>query len=279
MRTDEPLYVIFRHEPRWFFALANQPDPGPCEFRSEEFKSIARTCDGLIDPIDHTQGITIAEFQLTAGDNPYLRVAEEMLGAQRAAPDRGVQGFIFFGQGVRDPQLEPWKRLVTVLRFEEAVRGLAAHQPGHPLIHLLHPIVEESDVRLEQEGANHYHALLDLQKQGEITPVIPAVFVDLFWKRLSYKSREEINMMLLKDIPNMKDTVMGREIWDEGRMDILRGLIAAIASDMFGAFPEEIAVKVNQLTTDQLQALIVAMRKMESLNALTVWLNENAPID
>lgn len=201
-----------------------------------------------------------------------------MLGAQRAAPERKVQGFIFFGQGVRDPRSEPWSRLVTVLRFDEALKQLAEHQPGHPLVHLLHPIVEESDERLEVEGPDHYRALVDLQEQGAVTPVIPTVFVDLFWKRLSYKTREEINMMLLKDIPNMRDTVLGREIWEESRVETLRDVFTAIASDMFGALTEAMTANVNKLTAEQLQSLIVAVRRMDSLDSLDAWLNENAPV-
>lgn len=273
MRTDEHLYAIFREEPRWLFLLAGRPDPGECEFRSEQFKSLNRTCDGIIEPLDASMPLTIVEFQLSAGEDPYLRIVQEMTLAQQAHPGRQVDGVIFFGRRVRDPQTQPWARVVTVQRFEEAIQRFSEACPNRPLTHLMYPIVEERDEALERDGTHHYHALLEQHVQGELKTDLSAVFLKLFCQRFLNKTPEEIDMILLEDLPDFETTAAAREM-------ILRGRVEScieVASAKFGTLEPRVEQAIHQLTAPQTQDLIRAVLRMSSVRELNDWLESRAP--
>jgi len=269
LRTDEHLYAIFREEPRWLFLLAGRPDPGECEFRSEQFKSLNRTCDGLIEPLDASLPLTIVEFQLSAGDDPYLRIVQEMTLAQEAHPGREVDGVIFFGKRVRDPQTQPWARVVVVQRFEEAIQRFSEACPDHPLTHLMYPIVEERDDALEREGTHHYHALLEQQARGELKTDLSAVFLKLFCQRFLNKTPEEIDMILLEDLPEFETTAAAREMLRRGSV---RTCLAG-ARAKFLNLETKVEGAIQQLTADEAEALIQALMPMSSVRELNDWLD------
>jgi len=282
MRTDKHLYAIFQHEPRWLFLLAGLPDPGDCRFRSEQFKSIQRTCDGLIEPLDVTQPLTVVEFQLHGGDDPYLRIVEEMVGAQRSSEGRRVKGLIFFGREVRNPATEPWNLVVTAYVFEDLLRAFAEARPEHPLSHLMHPVVEENDLRLEQDGADHYRSLIELKDQGAIPPDLCEVYIELFWQRFRGKTRKEIKMILLKDLPDLEDTVAGKEILElgeargeaKGEAKGFRAACIMLAREKFGELPQDLVNRVNALHDGLYQELLVEILHLDSLEALADWLDQ-----
>ena len=62
MQTDAHLYQIFRRFPELVFLLAGLPPPGPCAMKSVAIKAIARTMDGLIEPLDAGAPLQIVEF-------------------------------------------------------------------------------------------------------------------------------------------------------------------------------------------------------------------------
>ena len=96
MKTDKQVFLIFQTQPEWLFQLIGKPSPGKCRMRSVTRKALERTTDGLIEPLDPSQDLTISEFQFQLEPKIYLRVIEAMTGAQGDNNMRGVRGIIIF---------------------------------------------------------------------------------------------------------------------------------------------------------------------------------------
>jgi len=275
--TDKHLYTIFRHEPRWLFQLAGYPDPGECEFRSEQFKSVARTCDGIIVPMDESVPITLVEFQFRAAEDVYIRLVQEMTFAQLAYPGRLVEGLIFFGKGIRDPKTPPWVRVIKVYAFEDTMRQFGERFPEHPLTHLIFPIVEEREEELEREGRVHYHALVEQQTQGELSDELCRVFVELFSQRFFTKSEQEIDMILIKDLPPFEETQYYKDVTARLQKQGFTNACIELAKSFFGDLEAPTVDLIKRLNLDQVHQLLVAVPRMANLDELTAWLAIHAP--
>ncbi len=91
MQSDKQFYEIFEVNPQWLFELTGRRSPGPCKFVSITLKAIERRSDGLLLPELTSQPITIAELQMQADSEVYLRTVIEMAMVQAEHADRQLK--------------------------------------------------------------------------------------------------------------------------------------------------------------------------------------------
>ena len=150
MQTDAHLYQIFRRFPELVFLLAGLPSPGPCAMKSVAIKAIARTMDGLIEPLDAGAPLQIVEFQMQLDKFIYQRIVIELCALQMEQHPREVRALIVFGTASMDPNPTCWRATVDVVYLDDAMKTLSALDPDHFLISLFRPLLEPEESVVEK---------------------------------------------------------------------------------------------------------------------------------
>ena len=139
MKTDSQLLAIFQNNPDMLKELLGLDGEAPYRLKSEEFKNLARTADGVFD-YDGAQIAYIIEFQGQKEPYIYHRAAMERIMYSQLHPEKRVYMVIVFLQEGFDPETEPWCGLskagnpyFRVLYLEDVLGDLAERDPDHPL--------------------------------------------------------------------------------------------------------------------------------------------------
>lgn len=142
MKSDKQICLIIASHPEWLFELSRLPSPGRCKMRSLVLKALQRTADALIVPDDPTQKLSLVEVQFYLDPDIYLRMVEEMAGAQREYERRDIQGILMVAKASYDPQNSPWRDVIKVVVLQDALRELEQSEPLHPLVAVFKPLFE-----------------------------------------------------------------------------------------------------------------------------------------
>ena len=96
--------------------------------------------------------------------------------------------------------------------LHDVVEAFEQNHPGHPLVAVFKPLLADSDESLEREAVRHYRAI----KYGELSAACRAslleVFVSWLEQRLKHKSKKEIEIMLLGELPELEETQSGKDL-------------------------------------------------------------------
>lgn len=291
MRTDKQVYLIFRAGPELAFELAGLPSPGPCRMESATFKEIERAADGLIVPEDEDQPITLFEVQFYDDRTIYNRCVTAMALAQQPHVPRPVQGLIFFASRALDPMTQPWHSVVRPVYLDEALHELANNQPLHPLVAVFAPVLIESTNELEKTAKLYYRALDQAAVAQDLKDTLLRVFCDWLFERLKHKTHQELTMIL--DLPDVRETVIGRQLINEGleqgleqgieqgleqgiesgRREALVASVKRVGIKRFGPATINFERQIVGLPLDTLGELLDAMLDLASWEAVADWLN------
>ncbi len=132
------------------------------------------------------------------------------------------------------------------------------------------PIVEANENQLEAQAATHYRALKEREKAGELSPQLTEVFVDLMWQRFKDLTAKELKKMLQFEEVDLKDSVAGKEIWQESRADVA----IKLATKRFGKLKAAQTKKINALSNADLDRLVLDLLDFESAADLDAWLKQ-----
>ncbi len=295
MKTDKQVFLIFRTHPEWFFVLIGKPSPGKCRMRSVTFKELHRTTDGLIEPIDESQDLTISEFQFQMDREIYLRVVEEMSGAQRLSDLRGVRGVILFADASLDPKTEPWRQVVETYVLRDCLEDLERREPQHPLVSVFKPLLERNDDVLQQRAAEYYRNIKDSRLKAAEVNVLLDVFVDWLRQRQPQKSLKEIEMLLFGELTPLEETVSGKELIQIGvergqKIGVERGkkigiatgektgsanIVIALLESKFARVPRTLQSRIHKLDVATLKALSGKLLTFERIQEVKQWLDSN----
>ena len=274
MRTDKELFQIFQACPEMLFLLAHLPAPRGCKLTSVSVKDIERVMDGLIIPDDPDEPLTIAEFQFQRCLDIYRRIIIEMALMQREHPKRGVQGIICFAEASLDPATEPWKSsgLIRCVYLKEGLQAIEREVPDHPLVAVFKPVFEPSNEALEREAKIHYRHLSNNDLETSQRDTLCRVFLNLLTQRLGQLTPEQLAMIL--DLPDIRDTVCGRELIAEGKVEQSRAIAGSLATDKFGPLPAELEARIQKLDLSQSNELCHSLFRMSDLSELRTWFQE-----
>ena len=306
MRSDQHLLMIFQEHPNWLFVLTKKPDPGECQMFSENQKKIVNlqlSTDGVIRPIATKEKNYVIEFLLSAfKDDPYINIVQKMTIVQQSdiplsqpkkkgarqrrsgKPTRGVEGILIISKRLTDPKTEPWTKVVTTLVFEDIAAEFCAENPDHPLTPLLRPLYLDSENELEQHVGDDYAALRELEKSGALSSQVCDAYLDLVWQRFRERPIEEIKKMLTFEEVDLKESVAGKQIWEEAWDEAWNESAANARADVlvqqakkrFGKVKAGLVKKIRLLSAKNLNQLTLDLLDLESLADLEVWLAEHS---
>ena len=216
METDKQLYRIFEAQPQWVFQLAGLPPVGKCEMRSFTVKTLERRTDGVIIPQALDQPLSVVEFQFAENPRIYTRTAQKMAAIQEEFGLREVQGIIFFGDPRFDPQTKPWTSIVRSIVLTDELRRLAERTPEHPLVAVFQPLLAERETDLEHEAGAFYRTIKRSRLKKGVKETLEEVFVSWLGQRLPNRSKQEIEKMLIGELPELVETRMGQDRTSSG---------------------------------------------------------------
>ena len=280
MRTDKQLWQIFGVRPDWMYLLAGEPDPGPCEMRSQAVKALERTMDGLAVPEDPAVALLVGEFQFDLDPAIYPRVAQEMAAVQiEQQMQREVRGVIFFRLPRFDPQTAPWNQIIRAVHLGPALEQLESEQPDHPLVAVFKPVLQGDEQTLREQAVEHYRTIKNNEQLDDrAKELLEEVFIDWLCQRFQNFTREEMRAMLLGELPPLENTVVGKELiqigekrgWDagkkegvkEGVLEVLRRQISALS---FAPFPQPFQDRIEALPSQKLIQLSLHVNNLQTL--------------
>jgi predicted transposase YdaD len=297
LRTDKQLYKIFEAEPEWVFQLTGIPSPGASTLRSLAVKALERKADGVIVPEACEPPLTVIEFQFQKNETIYTRTVAEMVAVQEANQMRPVQGLIFFGYNNLDPQTEPWTRVVRAFLLPELLDAFEREHPAHPLVAVFKPLLEPSEQTLERTAADYYRTIKYSELKPPVKTSLLEVFVNWLEQRLKQKSKKEIEMILLGELPDLEETQAGKDLIRIGeergvrigeergvrigeergvRIGEERGLHRAIQVSLgarFAAVPAAMQDKIRTLPSDAAESLLEYLSQGPTLDDVTRWVD------
>jgi predicted transposase YdaD len=212
MESDKHLYEIFEANPEWLFELTGRHSPGPSKFVSIAVKAIERRADGVIIPDAFAEPITVTELQMHADEEIYGRIVIEMAILQSEYKGRAVDGIIIFGTKDLDPATQPWTRVVSVYYLDQLLEQLAIRSPEHPLVAVFQPLIEKNREMLERNAARYYNQIKTNATNDRQRSALLSVFVDWMLQRFSELAKQEIENMLLGQLPDLRDTQAGKDL-------------------------------------------------------------------
>jgi len=212
VKTDKQVYSIFSLNPRWLFELTGLAWPGPCQWKSVAFKSIEQTADGVLYPDAPDSPITVTEIQAQLNPFIYARVVIEMAMLQRENQNREVQGVVLFFSENLDPKIAPWDEVVHSFYLDEMLAELATRQPDHPLVAVFQPVIQLDDKTLEDSAATCYNQIKTSNLPPPAIETLLAVFVNWLEKRFFKLGKQEIENMLLGELPDLRETQSGKDL-------------------------------------------------------------------
>jgi predicted transposase YdaD len=281
MTTDKQIHQIFEVQPGWVFELAGKSPAPSSEYRSITFKSLERRADGVLIPADPSWAQAVVEIQFWRDEWIYMRVVEEMAALQGLDPARPVEGMIFFAEPAYDPQTAPWASVVQHYLLHDAVRQLEAR---HPLVAVLQPLLEPDESRLEREAAGQLRQIRQSGLTERSVRVLMEVFVNWLEQRFQDRGKQEIEAMLLTELPALEKTQSGKDLIRIGekrgkKLGQRRGLQDAVLT-VLASKRLQVSVAqrrlIQRLDAAGCRTLLDQLLKWRTLEPLDSWLAERA---
>ncbi len=214
MHTDKQVYQLFKYCPEKAFELAGIQARGPYHLESVAVKALERTTDGLLRSESPDEPLTLMEVQFQRDASIYNRLVLTMAQIQQEHDFRSVRGIIFFATRPLDPQTQPWAETIRVVYLDEVLREREARMPQDPIVAVFKPVLEDDAKTLESEAAKHYRCIQTSGLAERQIDALSEVFVSWLLERFQNKNAQDLAMIL--DLPSIKDTRAGREIYEEG---------------------------------------------------------------
>ena len=286
MKTDKELYRIFEVAPEWVFELAGLPSPGKCSLQSVTVKALERRADGVVMPEAPDQPLTIVEFQFQADDRIYRRTVVEMAAVQDVYSDRLVQGVIFFGYNSLDPKTAPWTQVVRSYVLPDLIVEWELKHPEHPLVAVFKPLLAESEEALERDAAKYFRTIRGSPLGTGCKQTLEEVFISWLEQRFKAKTKKEIEMILLGELPDLEDTASGKDLIrigeqrgeQRGQKQGLEIAIFGFLDARFGTLPTAIRESVAKLTPAQAERMMQFLAQCDSLDEAAKWLARESEV-
>jgi predicted transposase YdaD len=280
METDKQLYRVFGAEPQWVYLLARLPPVGKCAMRSLTVKRLERRADGVIVPEALTRPLPVIEFQFDENPLIYTRTVQKMAAVQEEFAMREVQGIIFFGDPRLDPQTKPWTSIVRSIVLPDEVRRLAERSPEHALVAVFQPLLAESASELEQKAGVFFRTIKNSKLKKDVKQALEEVFVSWLLQRLPNRTKQEIEKMLIGELPELRETRAGQDLIQigkeeglaEGRAEGLVESVGIVLEGKRGRLTKALRQRIRRLGSEHLRQLLADALAWESLDPLEAWL-------
>ncbi|MCY2991866.1 MAG: hypothetical protein NTY19_28915 [Planctomycetota bacterium] len=158
----------------------------------------------------------------------------------------------------------------------EELRRLAERVPEHPLVAVFQPLLAEREHDLEHTAGGFYRAIKNSKLKRGVREALEDVFVSWLLQRLPNRSKQEIEKMLIGELPELVDTRAGQDILKIGEERGLKiGLVEAavvVFEAKRGRLTKSLRQRLQTLGAKQLRQLLADAIPWESLDLLGAWL-------
>jgi predicted transposase/invertase (TIGR01784 family) len=272
MKTDSIFYRIFQTLPQSFFELINLPpsEANAYDFASVELKQTAFRIDGVFLPTNNQKKIPIyfVEVQFQRDEDFYSRFFSEIfLYLHLYASTTPWQAVVLFAKRSIEPtEIEPYRYLlesplVTRLYLDELVDIQTSLGLG-----IIKLVVEK-----EKEVPALARNLLSQARSDLPDERLQKNLLDLIQTIISYKlprlSPQELARMF--SISDLKNTRYYQEVRYEEALNYTMRIIER----RIGGVSQDLQVKINKLSVEDLENLGLALFDFTSKADLVTWLN------
>jgi predicted transposase YdaD len=195
-----------------------------------------------------------------------------------------VQGVIFFGYNNLDPKTAPWTQVVRSYVLPDVLQEWERRQPKHPLVAVFKPLLAENQEALQRQAAGYFRAIKQSSLSTACKRTLEEVFVSWLEQRFRDKTKKEIEMILLGELPDLEETASGKDLIRIGeergeqrgeKRGEKRGLEKAILAFLVarhGTVPAAIQEKIAKLTPAKAERMMQFLAQCHSLDEVTRWL-------
>ena len=290
METDIKFNQLFESAPHTVYTLLHLPDPGPVSARSIEFKAVRTSADLVLEPVDKSLPARLVEFQ---GYRDTRFIPNVMLRCslyRRRHPKRPVRCDIIYLR--KDSECVPVDDdglfVPRVHYLPDLVAAIEQTNPDSPIVCVMRSIVHDS---ADEISDKLHHDVQVIRQTNDLDAKQRAEWLDVMHCALVTKLNRpymEIRNMLHGFLPNVEDTIWGKELKEEwtaeGKQEGIREgkqegeikrLNESIRSDRelleqydamrsAGTMPDEIHTQVTRPLKDRLDALETELRMLEA---------------
>ena len=269
MKTDKHLYALFQAYPQWIFELTGLESPGECEWKSIALKALEQTSDGVIFPKNSSEPLTVVEFQFQEDATIYNRTILEMASLQREHDMRNVQGIIFFRYPYLDPQTEPWRQIIHSYQLRDTLDSLAEQDSAHPLVAVFQPVLTGNEETLEKNAAVYYNQIKTSELDESVKTTMLDVFVSWLEQRFKTMGKQEIEKMLIGELPDLRDTQSGKDLIKIGKVEGKQEDLIWTMESKFGEVAPDIRQRIERTTdVNKLKDLLLQVLKADSIEQM-----------
>ncbi len=137
-----------------------------------------------------------------------------------------------------------------------------------------------SENELEQHVSDDYATLKELEKSGSLSSQVCDAYLDLVWQRFRERPIEEIKKMLTFEEVDLKESVAGKQIWeeawDEATVTKHADVLVQLAKKRFGKVKASLVKKIRLLPAKKLNQLTLDLLDLESCADLESWLAKHS---
>jgi hypothetical protein len=140
------------------------------------------------------------------------RTIREMAAAQEQHQMRAVEGLILFAYNGFDLKTEPWTRIVRSFSIDDLLAGLENRQPGHPLVAVFEPMIIQEDKALADTAVRNYRQIRFSDLEDSVKAALLEVFVSWLEQRFRERTKQEIEAILVGEIPDLEESQSGKDL-------------------------------------------------------------------
>jgi predicted transposase YdaD len=166
--------------------------------------------------------------------------------------------------------------LVRSIVLPDELRRLAERSPNHPLVAAFQPLLAESEAELEQTAGGFFRSIKSSKLKRGVKDALEEVFLSWLIQRLPSRTRQEIEKMLIGELPELVETRAGKDLIEigkeRGRAEGLVEAVAIVLEGKRGRLTKALRQRIEKLKNEQLCQLLAAADGWESLDPLEGWL-------
>jgi hypothetical protein len=154
-------------------------------------------------------------------------------------------------------------------------------QPKHPLVAVFKPLLAESAEALQRQAAGYFRAIKQSSLSTACKRTLEEVFVSWLEQRFRDKTKKEIEMILLGELPDLEETASGKDLIrigeqrgeQRGEKRAWEQSILAFLAGRQWTVPAAMQEKIANLTPAEAERMMQFLAQCESLDEVTRWLS------
>jgi hypothetical protein len=133
----------------------------------------------------------------------------------------------------------------------------------------------ENETDLEQHAGGFLRSIKTSKLTREMKQALKEGFLSWLIQRLPIRTRQEIQGMLIGELPELVETRAGQDLIEIGVERGLAESVGIVLEAKRGRLSKSLRQRIRKLQHDQLRQLLVTAAMWESIEPLDAWLTEH----